>query len=94
LRRSVFCVPSMWFINFVLAAAVLVTALVLGSAVYLEQSAPSYPVVSAIIGPVPTPRPKPLVRESREEKEVVIAPKPSEVRAKPRRRGKARQATW
>jgi len=86
----------MWFINFVLAAAVLVTALVLGSAVYLGQSAPPSPVVSAIIGPVPLPttRPKPLVRESREEKEVVIAPKPPELRAKPTRRSKARQATW
>jgi hypothetical protein len=86
----------MWFINFVLAAAVLVTVLVLGSAAYLEQSAPPSPAVSAIIGPVPLPppRPKPVVREVRDEKEVVIAPKPPEVHAKPTRRGKARQATW
>ena len=86
----------MWFINFVLAAAVLVTALVLGSAAYLEQSVPPSPVVSAIIAPVPlpTPRPKPVVREAREDKEVVIAPKPPQVHAKPTRRGKARPATW
>jgi hypothetical protein len=86
----------MWFVYFVLAAAVLVTALVLGSAAYLEQSAPSPPVVSAFSGrvPLPTPRPKTRVREPREEEEVVIAPKPLQVHTKPTRRSKPRSATW
>jgi hypothetical protein len=86
----------MWFINFVLAAAVLVTALVLGSAVYLEQVESASRAVGAMRGPVPlpTPRPKPVVQMRREEKEVVTAPQPAVAAAKPARRTKARPATW
>jgi hypothetical protein len=86
----------MWFINFVLAAAVLVTVLVLGSAAYLEQMESASRMVGAISVPVPlpTPRPKPAVQVRREEKEVVTAPQPAVAAAKPARRTKARPATW
>jgi hypothetical protein len=86
----------MWFINFVLAAAVLVTVLVLGSAAYLEQVESAARMVGAITGPVPlpTPRPKPVTQVRREEKEVVTAPQPAVAAAKPARRTKARSATW
>jgi hypothetical protein len=86
----------MWFINFVLAAAVLVTVLVLGSAAYLEQVESASHMIGAISGPVPlpTPRPKPVVQVRREEKEVVTAPQPAVAAAKPARRTKARPATW
>ena len=86
----------MWFINFVLAAAVLVTVLVLGSAAYLEQVESASHMVGAIGGPVPlpTPRPKPVTQVRREEQEVVTAPQPAVAAAKPARRSKARPATW
>jgi hypothetical protein len=86
----------MWFINFVLAAAVLVTALVLGSAAYLEQMESASRMVGAISGPVPlpTPRPKPVVQVRREEQEMVTAPQPTVAVTRPARRTKARPATW
>ena len=91
----------MWFINFVLAAAVLVTVLVLGSAAYLEQVESASHMVGAISGPVPLPtprpnsaKPKPVTQVRREEKEVVTAPQPAVAAAKPARRTKARPATW
>jgi hypothetical protein len=91
----------MWFINFVLAAAVLVTALVLGSAAYLEQVESASRMVGAISAPVPlpTPRPKPVTHKPvtqvhREAQEVVTAPQPAVAVTKPARRTQARPATW
>ena len=72
--------PSMWFVNFVLIAGVLVASLVLGCASYLEHAAPAVKVVDQV--PLPMPRPKLAARErSREsqEQEIVVMPKTTEV---------------
>jgi len=67
----------MWFVNFVLFAAVLVTSLVLGWATYLEHAGPPARVIEAV--PMPVPKPKLAVRpraQGPEEAEVVVVPKP------------------
>lgn len=84
---------AMWFVNFVLVAAVLVSALVLGSAEYLERSATPSRVISGPI-PLPTPRPTKLARELAPEREVVTEPKAAEAPRKAQRRTNARHATW
>jgi hypothetical protein len=89
----------MWFVNFVLLAAVLVTSLVLGLATYLERSASTTALINQMQVPLPTPRPKLAVRDrSREsqEQESVTVPKPTPVSHKknvPNRRER-RINTW
>jgi hypothetical protein len=68
----------MWFVNFVLIAAVLVTSLVLGWATYLERSASAPRIIEAV--PLPMPKPKLAARRSpeSEETETVVTPKAKE----------------
>jgi hypothetical protein len=82
----------MWFVNFVLIAAVLVTSLVLGWATYLERSASLPRVIEAV--PLPMPKPKLAARErSREsqEPEIVVVPK---ARGVPHKKERKVRATW
>jgi hypothetical protein len=83
----------MWFVNFVLFAAVLVTSLVLGLSTYLERSAPT----ARIIDPVPLPMPKLAVqRRPQEEVELVVVPKPTAVshRKGAQQRRERKISTW
>jgi hypothetical protein len=87
----------MWFVNFVLCAAVLVTSLVLGVSTYLERSTSTARVVEAV--PLPMPKPK-LAAQRRpqeaEERELVVVPKPTEVSHKrgAQHRRERRIGTW
>jgi hypothetical protein len=84
----------MWFVYVVLIAAVLVSALVLGSATYLEHVAASRTATTGSV-PLPVPRPKKVVRVSAPDEEPVTVPKHAEKLVKPQRRSKvSRQATW
>jgi hypothetical protein len=66
----------MWFVNFVLLAAVLVTSLVLGLSTYLERSASTVRLIEVV--PLPMPKPKLAVQrrpQAAEERELVVVPK-------------------
>ena len=85
----------MWFVNFVLFAAVLVTSLVLGLSTYLERSAST----ARVIDPVPLPMPKPRLvvqRRPQEEVELVVVPKPTAVshRKGAQQRRERKIGTW
>jgi hypothetical protein len=72
----------MWFVNFVLCAAVLVTSLVLGWATYLERLASTAAVIQQVQIPLPAPRPKLAARDraqQSQEQDAVIVPKPTPV---------------
>ena len=67
---------AMWFVNFVLCAAVLVTSLVLGLSTYLERAASPPKLIEAV--PLPMPKPKLAVQRrprEAEEQELVVVPK-------------------
>jgi hypothetical protein len=72
----------MWLVNFVLCAAVLVTSLVLGSATYLGRAPSTAGVFDQVQVPLPTPRPKLVLRDRAQEsqaQDTVIVPKPTPV---------------
>jgi hypothetical protein len=88
----------MWFVNFVLGAAVAVTVLVFGSAAYFDHVASVTPQVIEVI-PIPraAPRPPKPQTVADEDEDVVREPKPksgksAHVRHRPRAGG--RGATW
>jgi hypothetical protein len=87
----------MWFVYFVLFAAVLVTSLVLGLSTYLERSASTAKIVATV--PLPLPKPKLAVQRrprEAEERELVVVPKPIEVshRRGAQRRKERKIGTW
>jgi hypothetical protein len=87
----------MWFVNFVLFAAVLVTSLVLGLSTYLERAASTAKVIEAL--PLPTPKPKLAVQrrpQAAEEPELVVVPKPTQVSHKRGAQGRKERkiSTW
>jgi hypothetical protein len=70
----------MWFVNFVLFAAMLVTSLVVGLSTYLERAVSTAKVIEAV--PLPLPKPKLAVQrrpQGAEELEFVMVPKPTQV---------------
>jgi hypothetical protein len=85
----------MWFVNFVLFAAALVTSLVLGLSTYLEHAASTARVIATV--PLPMPKPKLAAqRRPKEEVELVVVPKPTEVshRKGVQQRRDRRIGTW
>jgi hypothetical protein len=87
----------MWFVNFVLFAAVLVTSLVLGLSTYLERAASTAKVIEAV--PLPMPKPKLAMQrrpQGAEQPELVVVPKATEVSHKRGAQGRKerRIGTW
>jgi hypothetical protein len=67
----------MWFVNFVLIVATLISLLVFGWGAYLESLRPEIKAASPFGGPVPLPIPRPkTVAQEPVEVDVITQPRP------------------